>query len=568
MRPFRTVDVSTQEWRWVAFWGGMLVTLTLVPYAWAMFASNDHWHFLGILANPQDGATYFAKIRQGVQGNWLFDLRYTPEAHDPAGLFSFYLLLGHVARLLGFSTVIIFHLARIATSLFMFTALYQLGAQVWQRQRPRRLFFALTAIASGLGWLAIVIISVDGDLPPDLSVPEAFPLYAAYANPHFPLSIGLLALLASVLLEVYRPGFKEGPNADNGGLAIIIYSVILAIIQPPALVGIGGALATFILTHVYIKREIPWHEIRWGAMVWLPAFPVAVYYFLIFETNDMMNLFNQQNVTPTPNILLTLIGYGMLFVIAVPGIARAVRLFDRDGDQFMLMWLVVNFIALYIPYTLQRRFYIGLIIPIAYFAVRALEDYWFDKLEGRWMRVALILGFVLMLPSNVIALGIPLFGAVANQEEGADAGILVAKDYVEVYDWLNDFGTEGEVVLAAPQISLWIPARTDLRVVYGHPFETIPAEEREEQVIDFFSGRDCETLLTVSDNELNFTVSYVIWGPEERDIVSEAREDAPDDAFEDCIAYLESDSGPLTSEEQIKHFGDGNITLYTLRELR
>lgn len=561
MRPFRTEDVSTHEWRWVAYLGGFLVALTLLPYAWAMFVSDNTWSFMGVLANPQDGATYFAKIRQGMQGNWLFELQYTPETHDRAGFFLFYLLLGHLARLLGFSTVVIFHLARVATSFFMFTALYQLGAYVWQRLRPRRLFLALTAMGSGLGWLVIIIYPTVDPLPPDLNVPEGFPLYAAYANPHFPLSIGCLALLAGICLQVFRPGFKESPNVDNGGLSVIVYSIILAIIQPPALMSIGGALVVFIVVNAYTRREIPWHEVRWTAMICLPAFPIALYYVLVFRTNDIFGQFNEQNITPSPNILLTIFGYGLLLLVAFPGIARAARRFERDGDQFMLIWLIVAAVALYLPYPLQRRFFIGLIIPIVFFAVRSLEDYWFSKVRTRWHKLALILLFVFMLPSNIIALGIPLFGAVANREEGAEAGLLVDRDYAEIYDWLEEFGAEGEVVLASSEISLWVPAETDLRVIYGHPYETVPSEDRYEQVKDFFSGRDCNTLL--SDGDLDFTVSYVIWGDRENALAEQIREDNPDETFEDCEETLISF---VETEQQISTFGD--VTLYTLRTLR
>jgi hypothetical protein len=178
----------------------------------------------------------------------------------------------------------------------------------------------------------------------------------------------------------------------------------------------------------------------------------------------------------------------------------------------------------------------------------------------------LALAFVLMLPSNVFALGIPLFGAVANQEQGADVGLVVDEDYVEVYDWLEEVGTKGEVVLAAPRISLWVPAVTDLRVVYGHPMETIQADKRQDQVEDFFGGLDCDTLL---DNpSLDFEVSYVIWGPEERELTSEVQsdihEDEPEREFENCIAVIENDL--IANPEQIKQFGD--VTLFTLRPLR
>lgn len=555
MQPFRKDDISRHEWRWVALMAGFLVTLTLLPYAWASIVSDEKWQFLGILMNPEDGATYFSKIRQGTAGYWLFELMHTPEVHDRAGLFTFYLLLGQIARILGLSTVVVFHLTRVATSLFMFTALYQLGAVIWKRLRPRRLFFALAAVGSGLGW--IVLFISPKNLSPDLNVPEAFPFYASLINPHFPLSIGVLALLAGVFLQVFRPGHNEAPSVENGGLAAIVYSIILAIVQPPALVSFGGALVLFVLIDAYRTREIPWHEIRWSSMVLLPAFPFALYYLLVFNFNETMGAFNEQNITHSPNVLLTLMAFGLLLLVATPGIVRAVRLFERDGDQLMLLWLTVNFIGIYTPFSLQRRLLIGLIIPLVYFCVRAIEDYWFTRVPPKYHRWAITGLLVFLIPTNVIVLLIPLFGAVANREAGADAGILVEKAYVDVFDWLEINAREDEVVLSSPIISSWVPAQANVRVVYGHPYETVPAKLRERQVKNFFEGKDCDALFAEA---LDFDVAYVIWGPREEEMGIDQKTDEMMPGVEACRQKVE-DLATLTET-----FGD--VTLYILREPR
>src|SRR5687767_8645111 len=118
----RSENISPEEWRWVAIFSGILVAIMLIPYAWALAVSDDQYAFMGILPNPQDGATYLSKIQQGREGHWLFELRHTPEEHDPAGFHLFYLALGHLANLLGLSNVVIFHLARVLTSFFMFAS--------------------------------------------------------------------------------------------------------------------------------------------------------------------------------------------------------------------------------------------------------------------------------------------------------------------------------------------------------------------------------------------------------------------------------------------------------------
>lgn len=560
MRGIPTIgDVSRQEWRWVAFWGGLLVTLTLIPYAIAIMAANEQWAFMGVLANPQDGATYFAKIEEGMEGNWLYELQHTPQPHRPAGVFVFYLLLGQLARLIGTSPFIIFHLARIATSLFMFTAIYRLGAYVWLRTRPRRLFFLIASMVTGLGWLMLPFIS-ENNVPPDIGVPEAFPFYAAYANPHFPLSIGCLVMLVGIYIRVFRPDYSQAPTVENGGALVLIYAVILSVVQPPALVAFGAALVGFTVSTAYRQRTIPWHEIRWVAMLALAGLPVLVYYVLLFSTNETFREFNEQNVTPSPNIIFTIASYGVLLMLAIPAINRARKRFDRDGDYLMLLWLVINFIVVYVPHPLQRRFFIGLIIPIVYFVVRALEDYWFERISKRWHQIALIAVFIFILPSNFITLMIPLFGVVANQEQGAQAGLMLDRDYVDMFAWLDEFGAEDEVVLASPDVSLWLPAQTPLRVVYGHPYETVPSGQREDDVLDFFTGRDCNA---VFEHAKGFDIDYLVVGPMEIQLAVEARTNNPDEDFVDCITTVIQS---IEEPQAIQVFGD--VTLYILRDLR
>lgn len=528
MQTLRSVDISASEWRWVILISGVLVTLTLIPYAWAL-ASNQgagDWQFMGMLANPKDGATYLSKIEQGRSGAWLFELRHTPEAHNGAGINVFYLFLGHAARLTGLSSVLVFHLARVATSLFMYIALYQFGATVWIRLRPRRLFFVLVAAGSGLGWLLLLI---DPDaIAIDLKAPEAFPLFAAFANPHFPLSIACLALIASTFVVVFRRGYSAEPSVENGGLQVMLLSMALALIQPFALVPIGSALVAYLVVRAHLTRRIPSHELRWSSMLWLPALPFAMYYAAVLRFNDVMAAYNEQNVTPSPAPYLYLFGYGLLLIVALPGLVRAVRRFERDGDQFMLLWFVLNVALLYAPFNLQRRMAIGLIIPLVFFAVRSLEDYWFFKVPKRWRAPAFAALLIFLLPSNLLNLALPLFGVVASPESGLENGMLVESDYWEAFAWLSDQGETDAVVLAAPTISVWIPAYTPDRVVYGHEYETVPARKRLAQVERWYRGEDCATLL---GGAVPFHVQYIFWGPQEQAF-------AEDSAASSCVGSL------------------------------
>jgi len=69
------------------------------------------------------------------------------------------------------------------------------------------------------------------------------------------------------------------------------------------------------------------------------------------------------------------------------------------------------------------------------------------------------------------------------------------------------------LVLAGPATGLFLPARTDARVLYGHAFETVQAEAQKQAVDDFYAGRLApEAFLTAH------AVDYIFYGPREAEL--------------------------------------------------
>jgi hypothetical protein len=60
---------------------------------------------------------------------------------------------------------------------------------------------------------------------------------------------------------------------------------------------------------------------------------------------------------------------------------------------------------------------------------------------------------------------------------------------------------------------LWLPAWANVRVVYGHPYETLDAKNKQNTVLAWYRFDDssqCGDLLRT------FSVRFVIFGPEEQ----------------------------------------------------
>jgi hypothetical protein len=495
-----SIHITSAEWRWVVIFAVGLTALAFVPFLWVALsgASGTDWQFMGVLNNYRDGATYLSKMAQGMEGSWLINFRHTSETHSPVFIQAIYPALGQLARLVRIPPVALFHAARVVASLIMYLALYHLAASIWTRLRTRRLFFVLVAFSSGLGWLFS-----NGDVTfPDLSIAEMYPFYSSLVNVHFPLSIACLALLTSIFITEFRPGAVGEPGMNNGGLIAGLLSFALSLLFPQALVPFGLAIGLYVLVYWFQKRKITGREMRWIAVVVLPAVPMAAYYVAIVSYNPVVAEWNRQNVTAAPSPINFVLGLGVPLLIALPGIYRALRRFEADGDRLMLLWFAAMIVLAYLPTNIQRRFMAGMMIPLAYFATRALEDFWFRYVNRRSRVRLLVIAIPVMTFTNVLLLVLNL---------NVTVGPFLPHDYAVAFQWLKDRTTSDDVILASEPVSVWVPSWVGTRVVYGHPFETLNAQVKQHQVLDWYDGQttDCMTLLT------EYHVQYVIVGPEE-----------------------------------------------------
>jgi hypothetical protein len=521
MQSRYTVHIIPSEWRWVIFVGSGLVLLAFLPFLWVALSNTtqSNWQFMGVIGvNYRDGATYLAKMLQGMEGSLLIRFLHTPEPHNAFFLVPIYPILGQISRLTGLPIVVMYHIARVGTSLFMYLAIYQLGSTIWMRIRTRRIFFMIASVGAGFGWIFILLTQDSGAFVPDISIPEAFPLFSTYVNVHFPLTLACLSLLGSIFINAFRPGMDENPSLTNGGLLAVVLTMILGVLYPQTLAPLGISLLALFLIRSIRARQPDRHIFYWALVILLPAAPFAFYYLAVTASNPIVAEWNRQNVTLSPSPLVLAIGLGLPLILAIPAIYRALRRFEADGDQFMILWLLMVLVALYLPTGIQRRFAAGLMILVAYFATRAIEDFWFNYVSRRWRSSLFVMGIPVMGFSLIFILVVPVIPVLVGNYQAA-AGMLLERDYRTAFEWLRENRAPDDVILASPNVSLWLPSWTGQQVVYGHPYETLDAQEKLQAVESWYTtstGEECQNLL---NGEYTFSgeyhVSYILVGPEE-----------------------------------------------------
>jgi hypothetical protein len=500
MSHLRRTEIRRPEWRWVAALALALILVSSLPYLVAWVATPDGAHFTGFVSNPMDQHSYVAKMRQGWNGSWRYRLAYTPEDTDGAHVFLFYLFLGHVSRLTHIPLIWMVHGVRVAACAILIPLCYGFAAQVCDEVRQRRWATLLMGVSSGLGWLAVAL----GGMTPDLWVVEAITFYALLTMPHISLA---MALMLSILVLLGKPDRGPGwPRVIGAGLA----SIALGIVQPFAVIPVYAALGVFCLLQAWRDRRIPWHRIWVTGLAGLVAVMYPAYGVLAVQADPVMRLWNAQNQTPSPPAWEWLAGFGIVSLLAIPGSIWAARR-RSDGDLLSLAWVIATAVGVYAPLALQRRLIIGVHIPLCVLAALGWWQVVRPRLRGRVRNLAqhVVVGFSAL--TNLFLISVTILAAL-----GGEAWFYLSDGEYRAFEWLREAVPADAVVLCAPQTGAFVPAWAGQRVVYGHPFETVNAAERERQVMDFWSGKmdEAERASFLHENG----VSYVLLGPREREL--------------------------------------------------
>lgn len=461
----------------------IFVVVILSPYILGFFFAGENFVFSGLLFNPQDGNTYLAKMVQGNTGSSRFVLPYSSETGEGTYLFLFYLSLGHISRILNIPIILMFHGCRILFSVMMCLSIYRLLRKIIGNNNA---FFWNTYIlilfGSGLGWLFVLV----NKFTPDFWLAEAFPFLSSYANPHFPLGIAIYINI------IYRFISQE---KNKHLIEIFISGLLLSIIIPFALESAIAMVFLFQIIEWISYKQIKW---RYLSSLFLGGIPYSIYQLIIISRHPQLSVWNAQNQTPSPSIIDFLIGIAPTVIFTIIGFFR-IKTCRNKYLSYVLVWAAGSVVLMYIPFYLQRRLSIGIFIPFAIIATYGISAIW----PSKYKLVSTIL-IMLSMPTNIVLV---LTGLYAIRTH--DSSVYLTRDEYKAIMWLSDYSNDcSDVVLSSPELSLFIPPYTGLKVVYGHPFETIKADEMKNFVEAYFTGK--MAIEDAIDDGLIKNVDYVI----------------------------------------------------------
>ncbi len=449
--------------------------LTLIPYL-AAYGNAGAFRFTGFLFNPSDAASYLAKMRQGYDGEWLYHLAFTDAPGPGALLFVWYLLLGHLAWALRLPIIVMWQIARLAGVVFFLFTAWEFFGRLGLSERARAIAWGITAFGSGFGFIAIVA----GTFTSDLWVAEYIPFLGMITSAHFPLVTALLLLLPMRI--------ALSPRKQGVGSVLITAAIgtLLGALQPFAILPVGLALAVWIIWRRAADGRFPEGAIAGLIAAGIGLLPWIAYDFWITQALPNFVSWYAQNQTPTPpvwDVALSLGVPGLILAVAfgrwllAPGNLRERIRSVSPATLLLGLWLAINLAGLYAPFSLQRRLMLGMWIPLAALAAPKIEA-WLFRPAGSIART--LIAAVTLVLTNLIFLAI-IFSAGL----GHNPALFLTHDEAAAVDWL-DANAHGSVVLAPPDLSLWLPGLAGVRVVYGHPMETPFAVDARSAVEAFF----------------------------------------------------------------------------------
>lgn len=512
MQSSQSDYIAPAEWRWVLLLGSLMMLAALLPFGVVEFLRpSPDMVFGGLIHDIPDAGGAVAAMRQSAANENMSEPLYTPEALPGMLTDGIYLILGRLATLAGLDVVAVFHVARVLSGLLMVHAIYMLGAVIWQRIPIRRTFSAIASLGGGLGWL---FGGAWAGMPTlDTALSPLFPFHASLMNVHLPLAITCLCLLAAAGISAVRPGSTDAPSVTNYGLRLLLFSLILMALYPPALLPFAIAFIIVLgfhgLTHptLFSRNAL--------VMLWfgVPALPLVGYLLATWTQNPLaFTLWLRDTGSPLTTVGGVVIALGIPLLLAAPSIARIVRHLEANDSALMLFWLVLMLGCGYGIPILGSAFWAGIMIPLAYFTTRGIQEFWLVRVRSPIIRLRIVLILLPVLTlSHFIALLTPL----------AVPSYYLPQGYIAAFNWIGRIGHE-TVVMASPQTSLWIPPWTGQRVMYAVPDKSINPIAKLGVTRAFYQTDDpalCADILTgVFSADAPYQVRYIVFGPWEQAI--------------------------------------------------
>ncbi len=495
-----------------------ILALNLTPLILQIRNAPNGRTFGLIHNNVQDFYFYQALMNEGANGNTLTYDPYTSETHQPSIIFSYFLALGKLSKLLGLPLAISYHLTRLILGfLFLLSTFYLLLVTRIPHPRLTYLFFLFAA----------PFMHTINDYGKLISVPYMNwwngidPIRRAAFLPHHMLG-GLLLVVSIILI------FKYIKTPARAALArLIVLSAIMAFVHTPSLLILLLVLPSTMIVFTVINGlsrhfNIPHLKSHFSllSLYWL----IGLFFLIAMILQTKSGFPWSQYIDWEKNLQFPLdrelIGaLGILFPFSIVGIFSAIKS-KKFENIFIVCWLVVPFLLIPMAPKLnlsnirliQGVPYLPMVI-LSMLGIKMIIDYLnlkinkFIGLLGYWVIGLLFIIFTYPTLSWSLKDQIreywPIYGNVYLDNRLNNA-----------FDFINKNFPAKTITISTFYSGNYLPAYTHTVSFIGHFGYTYNEKNKEENVRIFFEGK--MTIEEAKNFLLSNKIALVFQGPEEK----------------------------------------------------
>lgn len=495
---------SIKEWGLLLLVSTLLLAWTSLPN-WQGRALEDEDHsYTGTYFDVGDYAVHLAMLRSGMQGEWAYSFRFTTEPHSPQYIRLFYIVLGQINRLLQIEPETLFHVTRWLLGYAALFALFRLLKRIFTTHQTLWIAFFLAVLGSGLGSVERIFGWGPSPITPvDLWLIDAYMLFSLAMFPHFAFTLALICTAITSGLDFQRS------RQVRHLLVVIGAALLVQCVNPIAFVVADVMLAAVFVLGWWKNARPDWREAAALAVIALAQLPLLIYNYMLLNNDSIWSQFTAQNETLSPEPVYYLWGFGLFWLLAILGTARALR--ERDPALLAAgLWIAAAFILAYLPWAIQRRFLLGVTIPFGVLSAYAIEGIlaYLSQVNVRWQRrlpaAVLLLAAFMSLTSLILSPGYALYLRSRPDE------YFYPKVLDEAFVWIAQNTGTGDFFLGAEDTGRLLAQKTGRPVYLGHSMETLRYTEKLGMVRDFYLGEASSDWLSTQP------VTWVIYGPYEQ----------------------------------------------------
>ena len=457
----------------------IFILSTSIPYIWGIVTTPGNGTFIGFTRNIDDMAVYMTWIKQITDNNFITHNLFQPNI----GGFQiniYFIILGYIAKIFKISPGIILHIFAVLQNILLIYMFWIFSGLFLKSNKNKIMALLCFLFSGGIGYFFPNLNSID------IWQPEAITFMSAYLNPLFTIS---LILMMYTLYNVIK--FKEELQIKyliHSGMALFLlgnihtYDTVIIV-----LLWICFTIYTAITNGSKINARS--YIISNSIAIILGSLSILANY--IIYKNDAIYKLRADTIISTPNILLVLAGFGILFLLSVLALLLIKnKKIDIKHAGLIVFWLVLGLIIIYIPFSQQRKFIMGYQIPLALLGGTSLY-YIGSILKNRlYESLFVILSIVIISMTNVSNMAKDM-SELSQMKTATHYSPYLSYDELDILHFLNEnYNGKDVCVWTTPQLALFIPSYSNISVYYGHWSETPNYEERLQDYINFVTNKD------------------------------------------------------------------------------